>query len=267
MIQHLIMIYKDQLKRTLEISVIPKRIISLVPSQTELLVDLGLESLIAGVTKFCVHPFSLRKNKTVVGGTKQVDFDKIRNLEPDIILCNKEENTKEMILELEKIAPVHISDIYNLEDALELIGLYGELFSVEKNAELLIENIRNEHQDFQKYIKDQPKLKVAYFIWKNPWMVAAKDTFINEMLVLNNFENYFGNLKRYPEIQLDAIGENVDVILLSSEPFPFKEEHIESLKLRFPNCKVILVDGEYFSWYGSRLEKAFEYFKTLRSNL
>ncbi len=98
-------------------------------------------------------------------------------------------------------------------------------------------------------------------------MVAAKDTFIHEMLVLNNFENYFGNVTRYPEIDVDAIDKDIDVIMLSSEPFPFKEEHINSLELRFPDSKVVLVDGEYFSWYGSRLEEAFGYFKTLRKTL
>ena len=128
------MIYKDQLQRTIVLNSTPKRIISLVPSQTELLVDLGLETSIVGVTKFCVHPSFLRKDKTIVGGTKQVHFDKIRELKPDIILCNKEENTQEMILELEKIAPVHISDIYNLEDSFELIKMYGELFSEENKA-------------------------------------------------------------------------------------------------------------------------------------
>jgi ABC-type Fe3+-hydroxamate transport system substrate-binding protein len=259
--------HQDQLKRILELDNTPKRIVSLVPSQTELLVDLGLEASIVGVTKFCVHPFSLRKNKAIVGGTKQVHFDKIRDLNPDIILCNKEENTKEMILKLEKIAPVHISDIYNLDDALELIGLYGVLFSVDKNARQLIDNINSEYKDFNEYVNGQSTLKVVYFIWKTPWMIAANNTFINEMLVLNNFDNFFGDLNRYPEIELNAIDKDVDVIMLSSEPFPFKEEHIESLRLRFPKSKVILVDGEYFSWYGSRLVKAFTYFKTLHSNL
>lgn len=259
--------HQDQLKRVLVLEHTPNRILSLVPSQTELLVDLGLESSIVGLTKFCIHPASLRKNKTLVGGTKQVNFDKIKVLNPDIILCNKEENTKEMILELENIAPVHISDIYDLDDALELIELYGELFSVEKKATLLIKNIKKQSQDFRHFIKDQPRLKVAYFIWKKPWMVAAKETFINEMLVLNNFENYFGNVTRYPEIEVDAIDKNIDVIMLSSEPFPFKEEHINLLELKFPDSKVVLVDGEYFSWYGSRLVEAFGYFKTLRKTL
>ncbi|MFT4612211.1 MAG: iron complex transport system substrate-binding protein [Glaciecola sp.] len=259
--------HKDQLERVLELKDTPTRIVSLVPSQTELLVDLGLESSIVGVTKFCIHPASLRKNKTVVGGTKQVRFDKIKNLNPDIILCNKEENTKEMILELENIAPVHISDIYNLDDALELLDLYGQLFSVEKKSEVLISSIKNKYRDFRHHIKDQPKLKVAYFIWKNPWMVAAKDTFIDDMLRVNGFKNYFGDLERYPEVDFNSITEELDVILLSSEPYPFKSAHIKELKAQFPNTKTILVDGEFFSWYGSRLEHAFDYFKILRQEL
>ncbi|TXE18552.1 ABC transporter substrate-binding protein [Psychroserpens burtonensis] len=259
--------YQDQLKRTLEFENTPTRIVSLVPSQTELLVDLGLESLIVGVTKFCIHPASLRKNKTVVGGTKQVHFDKIKNLNPDIILCNKEENTKEMILELEKIAPVHLSDIYNLDDALKLIDLYGKLFSVEKKSEALVSSLENKYKDFRHYIKDQEKLKVAYFIWKNPWMVAANTTFIDAMLRLNSFDNYFGNLERYPEVDLNTIKEDLDVILLSSEPYPFKSADIKELRSRFLRTKVVLVDGEFFSWYGSRLDYAFAYFKTLHQDL
>ena len=120
---------KDQLNRSIIINETPKRIVSLVPSQTELLVDLGLEDAIVGITKFCVHPSHLKGEKAIVGGTKQVHFDRIKALNPDIILCNKEENTKAMIQELEKIATVHISDIYTIADSIELIMLYGALFS------------------------------------------------------------------------------------------------------------------------------------------
>ena len=263
LVQHRIMIHKDQLNRPLELQETPKRIVSLVPSQTELLVDLGLESSIVGVTKFCVHPKHLKQEKVIVGGTKQVHFDNIKALQPDIILCNKEENTKEMISELETIAPVHISDIYNLNHALELIEMYGNLFSVEKNASVLIKDIKESYKDFGEFINSKKKLKAVYFIWKNPWMVTATETFIDYMLHINNFENYFANLKRYPEIELDTIDESVDLILLSSEPFPFKKAHVKALERKFPKSKVVLVDGAYFSWYGSRLQKAFEYFKTL----
>ncbi len=258
---------KDQLHRKLQLQGTPKRIVSLVPSQTELLHDLGLESSTVGITKFCIHPVHFKKEKTIVGGTKEVHFDKISALKPDIILCNKEENTEAMIQELEKIAPVHISDIYTIEDCLQLIEMYGELFSKENKAFQIIEDIKRKQSDFKAFIRNKPTLKAAYFIWKSPWMVAAKNTFIDEMLSINKFENYFENLERYPEIELiDAKTETADVVLLSSEPFPFKEEHIELMKIYFPHSKILVVDGEAFSWYGTRLLKSFDYFKNLHQH-
>ncbi|MDX1315979.1 MAG: helical backbone metal receptor [Xanthomarina gelatinilytica] len=255
----------DQLNRTIQIMHIPKRIVSLVPSQTELLCDLGLEPSLVGITKFCVHPKHLLSNKQVVGGTKQVHFDKIKALQPDIILCNKEENTQEMIEVLETIAPVHISDIYTLEDCLELIHMYGNLFTVEDKAGKLVATIKQERLKFQEDIKGLAPLKTVYFIWKHPWMVAANHTFINNLMQEALFENLFQNLERYPEIDLDKdIDGQVEVIMLSTEPFPFKDLHVTVMKNKFPQAKVLLVDGELFSWYGSRLAKSFEYFKALR---
>ncbi len=250
-----------------KIDFIPKRIISLVPSQTELLVDLGLQDNIVGITKFCVHPEHLKKEKAIVGGTKQVDFDKIRSLNPDIVLCNKEENTKAMVLELERFAPVHVSDIKTIEDCLSLIHLYGKIFNVEERVEIIINEIVAQQLEFKNYIKSKPKLKVAYFIWQNPYMVATNDTFINELLVVNHFENVFSDLERYPEIIPNASNEQPNVVLLSSEPFPFKEKHINEFQKLYPNSKVVLVDGENFSWFGSRLINAFKYFTNLRENL
>lgn len=255
---------KDQLDRHIIIDKIPKRIISLVPSQTELLVDLGLEEAIVGITKFCVHPAHLKQTKVIVGGTKQVHFDRIKALNPDIILCNKEENTKEMIQELESIATVHISDIYTIDDALELIQLYGTLFRRENAARTIIKQISKKKFEFEDFIKDKSKKSAAYFIWKGPWMVAAKHNFIDELMGLNGLENYYGRLSRYPEVVLNAhLPEKAEVVLLSTEPFPFKEEHIAGIKPFFPKATILVVDGEMFSWYGSRLLKAFDYFKTL----
>jgi ABC-type Fe3+-hydroxamate transport system substrate-binding protein len=258
----------DQLGRILSFKEHPKRIVSLVPSQTELLVDLGLINSIVGITKFCVHPIELRKTKIIVGGTKQVHFSKIEALQPDIILCNKEENTLEMVQELEKIAPVHISDIFTLQDNLQLINQYGELFNVEESARKLEENINFQHQDFLKFVKNKPTIKVGYFIWREPYMVAANNTFIDYLLRLNNFKNCFSNKERYPEVAIEEIIlVQPELIMLSSEPYPFKEKHIEELKTQLPTTKVVLVDGEFFSWYGSRLLLAFNYFKKFRMQL
>ncbi|WP_299362674.1 ABC transporter substrate-binding protein [Winogradskyella sp.] len=258
------MIFVDQLNRKLRLKKTPKRIISLVPSQTELLVDLGLEDLVVGVTKFCVHPQHLRKEKTVVGGTKQVNIQKIEALHPDIILCNKEENTKDMIGELDLIAPVHISDINNLDDCFNLIERYGELFEVSAKASEIINGILKERKLFHNKITSYEKYKVAYFIWKKPWMVAASDTFIDYMIHDAGYINVFQSEKRYPEIDLNCPELNdVDSIFLSSEPYPFKQKHVLELKAQFPKKNIEIVDGELFSWYGSRLQKSYRYFESL----
>ncbi|WP_425657621.1 ABC transporter substrate-binding protein [Tenacibaculum ascidiaceicola] len=243
-----------------------KRIISLVPSQTELLIDLGLEENIVGVTKFCIHPKHLLKTKTIVGGTKNIKVDRIKNLQPDIILCNKEENTKEIVEACQQIAFTHVSDIFTLTDSLELISLYGSFFEKQVEAKKMINKLESKIIDFKKFIENKKSRKVAYFIWRNPWMVAASNTFINHLLELNKFDNVYANAKRYPEVNIkDILKKKPELILLSSEPFPFKEKHITEIKEHTSNSTPILVDGEYFSWYGSRLLKAFDYFKELHS--
>ncbi len=262
-------IIKDQLNRIIHLKETPKRIISLVPSQTELLFDLGLENLLVGVTKFCVHPNHIRTEVAVVGGTKQIHLDKIIALQPDIILCNKEENTKDIVEACLAICNVHVSDIFTINDSLELIHQYGALFNKSKEALGIIDNIQKELQGFNTFIKNKQTLKTVYFIWKDPWMVAANNTFINYLLKLNKFENIFEKEIRYPEIELceSAINKDVNMVLLSSEPYPFKEKHKKDIQKFYPKAAIVLADGEMFSWYGSRLAKAFKYFKNLRLNL
>jgi len=261
--------FKDQLNRTIHLKETPKRIISLVPSQTELLCDLGLEAYLVGVTKFCMHPHHIKTNVTVVGGTKQIHLDKITALQPDIILCNKEENSKDIVEACESICNVHVSDIYNINNSLELIEQYGYIFNRKKEASVLFDEIKKELSSFEVFIQNKPMLNVVYFIWKNPWMIAGNNTFINHLLKINKFENSYSNEERYPEIKVSKsnVNKSVEVVLLSSEPFPFKEVHKKELQDFYPNATIVLVDGEMFSWYGSRLTKAFAYFKTLRLNL
>ncbi|WP_159022896.1 ABC transporter substrate-binding protein [Formosa sp. L2A11] len=261
------LVFKDQLHRIIQLPAVPKRIVSLVPSQTELLCDLGLEDAIVGITKFCVHPNHLLTSKISVGGTKQVNYDKIKALQPDIILCNKEENAKDMMQELEGIAPVHISDISTLDDSLELIKMYGDIFVTIDTSESIIKSIKKSKTEFEDFIALKSLKTVAYFIWKSPWMVAANHTFINHMLTLNKLENVFSASERYPEINVNTIEVIPELVFLSSEPYPFKEDHIKEVQTYFPNSKIILVDGEMFSWYGSRLIKAFDYFKDLNGLL
>lgn len=258
--------FTDQLGRPLSLEKTPERILCLVPSLSELLVDLGLENKLVGVTKFCVHPENLLKEKTVVGGTKSVHFDKILTLKPDIILCNKEENTQELVEKCEEIAPVHVSDIKDLDDVYALVLQYGNLFQVMQKATLLVESIQQKAATFRGSVKNTSPQKVAYLIWKKPYMAAGKDTFINFFLEMNGFQNVFVNIEsRYPEVELQELAK-AEIILLSSEPFPFKQKHIDEISA-YTNAKIILVDGEYFSWYGSRLLGAFDYFGELQKQI
>jgi len=262
------MIFKDQIQRVFELNKTPKRIISLVPSQTELLVDLGLDEAVVGITKFCIHPKHLKNTKSIVGGTKVIKLDAIRALQPDIILCNKEENTQDIVEACSTICPVHVSDIYTLENCLELILQYGMLFSVEAVAKNLTEEISLKYTNFNALVKSKRKVKTAYLIWRNPWMAVGGHTFIDAMLSTNKFENVFGLKQRYPEVTLEDLAKSKpELILLSSEPYPFKEKHIKELLNYGINAKIMLVDGEAFSWYGSRLKTSFSYFKELHNLL
>lgn len=248
----------------------PKRIISLVPSQTELLYDLGLEDSLVGITKFCIHPYHLKATKTIVGGTKKIKIDKIKALKPDIIICNKEENTKEIAEELSSVCPVWVTDILTIEDNLKMIDDFGLLFNKRTEARKWIDKTHFAWEDFKKYIADKTIKKAAYFIWANPYMVAGNTTFINELLHLNHFNNIYENKdSRYPEVELRKIRleGDPDYVFLSSEPFPFKDEHAFEIGRATHHAKTVFVDGEMFSWYGSRLVKAFDYFKKLHEKI
>lgn len=240
------------------------RIISTVPSQTELLAALGLDHEVVGTTKFCVHPEHWFRSKTRVGGTKSLDLDKIQSLQPDLILANKEENTQSEIELLAKTYPTYVSDVKTLEDALEMIATIGELTSRAQQALNLVDEIREKF----KRIAVPPKPKSAlYYIWKDPWMVAGADTFISNMLPYAGFQNAMTNV-RYPEItDLDIQQLNPAYILLSSEPYPFKKQHVSAMQEVFPQSKVMLVDGEMFSWYGSRLTLSAHYFNEIGAAL
>lgn len=262
--------YTDQLGNTITLSKTPMRIVSLVPSQTELLFDLGLEDKIVGITKFCVHPYHLKQTKKIIGGTKKVHVEKIRLLQPDIIIANKEENTQEIVEQLQDIAPVWVSDVITVEDNLKMIEELGKIFSVRTKAQNWIDKISFGLQDFKNFMKDKPFKRSAYFIWKNPYMAAGGNNFINEMLKLNHFTNIYEDRdSRYPEVivQKMRIQGDPQVIFLSSEPYPFKDEDAFELGRHTHHAQTVFVDGEMFSWYGTRLVKAFTYFKQLQERI
>ncbi len=262
----------DQLHRDLYLDTHPKRIVSLVPSQTELLVGLGLEDAIVGITKFCVHPAHLKTSKAIVGGTKKINYRRITALKPDIIICNKEENTKEIVEELAKKYSVYVSDIVTLEDAFSLFLDMGKIFDKKAAAQQLVKDIQVKLNNFTKFIEQSPLKRVAYFIWAKPWMAAGGNNYINTILKLNKFDNIFKNSPdRYLEVYIEYLTGlspelQPEIIMLPSEPFTFEEKHVEELK-KYINCQFMFVDGEMFSWYGSRLLTALDYFKELQNKM
>lgn len=254
-------IISDMMGRDVAFNYPPKRIVSVVPSQTELLADLGLNDEVVGITKFCIHPESWFRSKERIGGTKKLDIEKIKALQPDLIIANKEENEQEQIEELAKHFPVWISDIHNLPQALQMIQVVGQLTGTDAKANELVDEIVN---GFTKLHTATTAKRVAYFIWYNPWMSVGHDTFISNVIHTIGWKNVLADKSRYPEITLEELkAYNPELVLLSSEPFPFKEKHIAEVKAALPDAEVKLVDGEMFSWYGSRLKEAVGYLQQL----
>lgn len=235
------------------------KIVSLVPSITEALFDLGLTGHeVVGRTKFCIHPKDKVKNVTIVGGTKNINIEKIKALQPDLILANKEENVKEQVEALMNDFKVMVTNVETVEDNYYLLKNLGKLIGREERAQLFNLKI----YDVLNQAKLDTSIKTAYLIWKNPYMSVGSDTFIHRILSETGFENIFKNKTRYPEITPEDLAE-ADLIMLSSEPFPFKEKHIEELKVFYPDKKIMIVDGEAFSWYGTHIAKCENYFKEL----
>lgn len=257
-------IYIDQLNRQIELPATPKRIISVVPSQTELLYDLGLRTEVIGITKFCVHPKEWSAIKYRIGGTKNLQTDRIKNLAPDLIIANKEENVQKQIEMLANDFPVWISDVQNLKDAQSMVASVGEIIGKKDAAIAMCKQIDARFAEMQK----QQEISCVYLIWQDPYMSVGADTFIHQMLQHCGFQNLLTNESRYPVISEKLlVALQPKLLLLSSEPYPFKQKHVAALQQLLPNAIVQLVDGEMFSWYGSRLLHAPTYFQQLMNRV
>jgi len=258
--------FTDMLNRRIEINYPPKRIVSLVPSQTELLYHLGLEDEVVGITKFCIHPDTWFQSKKRIGGTKALNMAAIRALKPDLIIANKEENTQAEIETLAQEFPVWISDVKTVDDSIVLINSLGELVEKQHMSEMLVKIILDGFSKLKPF--NSPK-SALYLIWQKPWMSVNSDTFIHDMMVRCGFKNVCADFNnRYPELSAaDILKLKPELILLSSEPFPFAEKHIDELASLFQNSRIGLVDGEAFSWYGSRMVESLPYFQQLIETL
>lgn len=257
--------FTDQTGRSISLTATPQRIVSLVPSQTELLFALGLDEEVVGITKFCIHPAEWFYSKLRVGGTKKINLSLIHQLEPDLIIANKEENVKEQVEELAKIYPVWVSDVNNLADAYDMIKHVGLITNRANRSQELITSIKEEFTRLSLTNSSLGGGGTCYLIWNDPYMTVGGDTFINSMLSIAGFKNAFANKTRYPVVTIEELKkENLAFLLLSSEPFPFKQKHADQLQAHLPGTKILLVDGEMFSWYGSRLQYVPGYFKSLQ---
>ncbi len=240
------------------------RIVSTVPSITELLHDLGLNKEVIGITKFCVHPNAWFRTKERIGGTKSLNISKIKELNPTHIICNKEENVEEQIEQLRAYADIHLTDIKTPKDNLELITTLGTMTDNRMTAIKL----RAQLEAVLNSLYSKTKKTALYLIWKDPYMTIGSDTYIHAIMEKIGLINIFGAETRYPQITINLLQSlKPEVVLLSSEPYPFKEEHRSEFSQLFPSAQVHLVDGEAFSWYGTRLIKKGSYLNELVEQL
>jgi len=241
----------------------PQRVISLVPSLTEYLIDLGMAERLIGRTRFCIHPKDRVDAIPHFGGTKNPKIEAIRKAKPDLVILNKEENRREDVEAIAEFAPILLTDILTIEQALSAMIDIGEAVGLRAQAGEIVAEIRSAIPRKEAY---EP-LRAAYLIWRRPWMAAGKNTYIDDMMKLFGLSNVIDEL-RYPVLELEKLTAlKPELILLSSEPYPFKEKHIAELEAACPTSKVMLVDGEWFSWYGSRMIPALSGLKEWRSSL
>lgn len=265
----------DPTGHTIEMAGAPMRIASWVPSQTEYLVDLGLRDRIVGVTKFCIHPSDVLTRENNIGGTKKIWREKLLELQPDLVIANKEENTLEDVQWAREHFPTYTTDVVDIPSALSMLQDLANLCGVPEKGYAWVEKIESGFQSLALSAKatkaptqDFTKMTTLYLIWKNPYMAAGTNNFIHSVMQRSGFTNAIEK-PRYPEISVDEINAlRPQLIFLSSEPFPFSEKHIEELKSQLDyEAKIFIVDGEMFSWYGSRLAQTPTYLKKLLASL
>jgi ABC-type Fe3+-hydroxamate transport system substrate-binding protein len=235
------------------------RIVCLVPSITELLCDLGLAPALVGRTGFCIHPWETVREIPKVGGTKDLKLDRIRELAPSHVVVNVDENRREDAEALAEFVPeVVVTHPQAPRDNLDLYRQLGVVFGREQEAERLCAEFEQAYA--LAAAREQPPQRVLYLIWRDPWMSIAPQTYIAQTLALFNWQTQPREAtERYPEVELTSFAEEVDRVLLSSEPFHFKQEHVAEVAAFLPGAEVSLIDGEMTSWYGSRAIRGLEY--------
>jgi ABC-type Fe3+-hydroxamate transport system substrate-binding protein len=227
------------------------RIVCLVPSITELLCDLGLAPQLVGRTGFCIHPREVVKAIPKVGGTKDVKLDRIRELAPTHVVVNVDENRLEDVDEISTFATIVVTHPLGPPDNPPLYRLLGGIFRRDAEAEELCAGFDAALADVTAV--DRPERNVLYLIWREPWMTVSRDTYISRTLELVGWRTVpAASDDRYPTVELPQDGNDVDLVLLPSEPYRFRAKHLPELESLVPYAQVSLIDGEATSWYGSR---------------
>ena len=256
-----------------ELAAADARIVCLVPSITELLFDLGLQSKLVGRTGFCIHPKELVRKVPKVGGTKTIDVARIKRLRPTHLIVNVDENPRGLVDEIARFVPhVVVTHPRAPRDNVSLYRLLGGIFSCEQEAEALCRRFEHAYDEVATIGASWPRQKVLYLIWKAPWMTVSADTYISRMLAAVGWDTVAPNSNaRYPTVDLNpALLAQVDFVLLSSEPYSFRERHcvevLDSLPER-SRTRVALIDGAMTSWYGSRAIQGLTYLREFRQGL
>lgn len=251
------------------------RIACLVPSITELICALGLAPRLVARTGFCIHPKAVVAEIPKVGGTKEVDMDRLRTLAPTHVVLNMDENTQAIAQAVATFVPHVIVTHPNApEDNLALYRLIGGIFGREQAAEKLCHELDAALQAARAAAVQWAEERVLYLIWKDPWMGVAPNTYISRTLATVGWRTVpaGGELAavgaaRYPQVDLAACAREADLVLLSTEPYMFRDRHVAQLRQQLPGKRVELIDGEMTSWYGPRAIEGLEYLPALRARL
>lgn len=244
------------------------RIISLVPSITELLFDLGLGDRVVGRTSFCIHPAAAVARVPRVGGTKKPRLDKLRALRPSHVIVNVDENRKQDVDAIADFTP-HIIVTHPLlpDDNLMLYRLLGNIFGRQPDAARLCAAFEQARDALLAAVAPLPPRRVLYLIWRDPWMTISRDTYISKTLALAKWHTSGHDAdNRYPQVHLDEhLLVDTDMVLFSSEPFPFKALHVQELRELTGDSETPceFIDGEMTSWYGSRAVAGLHYLREL----
>ena len=242
----------------------PRRIVSLVPSQTELLAALGLDAEVVGLTRFCVHPAGWKARKAIVGGTKDTDPDRVLALAPDLVLANREENDRGPVEAIARAAPVHVTDPATVAASVAMVRGVGRLVHRRERADALADEIAAAFDALPAFAP----VRALYLIWRDPWMTVGGDTVISDVMAHAGLANVCADRTRYPALAPDEVAALApEVVLLSSEPYPFADEHVAEVAALAPAARVLLVDGEPFSWYGPRLRHTPAALREVRARL